>query len=295
MNIFEKFEKLGSWILQEIVCDNDKSILYDVVLDITDDNVSEEDIKELINKKWILKGVKFDTYEIEMINFLELYKKDDTRNFNIISMPTNPIHRYSYIKRNRNKVMVWYVMDKYDYDLGHQSEFCKINYKEIMLYLLNFVEWLHVSKRLVHGDLKLSNVVYNANINQLSIIDFESIDKTDNILCSSSLPVGYYYYGLGCSSDMSYFSYKSELQTIGYILCNILENYANVKWRDIAFYNYYTKITHNSFIYLDLLRNAHFNKMPEIVKKYFEIIKDINWKEEIPNQSIYIELKKLFE
>ena len=252
-------EKLGSWILQEIVCNNDKSILYNVVLDITDDNVSEEDIKELINKKWILKGIKFDTYEIEMINFLELYKKDDTRNFNIISMPTNPIHRYSYIKRNKNKVMVWYVMEKY------------------------------------HGDLKLSNVVYNANINQLSIIDFESIDKTDNILCSSSLPVGYYYYGLGCSSDMSYFSYKSELQTIGYILCNILENYANIKWRDIAFYNYYTKITHNSFIYLDLLRNAHFNKMPEIVKKYFEIIKDINWKEEIPNQSIYIELKKLFE
>jgi serine/threonine protein kinase len=288
----DKRNKFGSWILHKIICDNHKSIIYDVMLDVSDNNVNDDDVKELENKKWILKGIKNETEEINIINILQLYKNDNSRNFNIVKMPSNSKHRYGYVYNNN--IYMWCVMEKYDNDIGQELDYCINNYKKIMLYLLNFVEWLHTTKKLIYGDIKLPNIVLNKIEDKLSIIDFESIDVPNNIICSSGLPDGYYYYGFGCDNNISYYSYKSELQIIGYMLCHILEQPKQMRWRDISFDYYKKNIKQNNFIYLNILKELHYKNMPEIVKKYFEIIKNLDWRENNIDPSIYTELKKLF-
>lgn len=284
--------KIGSWKLTNMIYNNDKSIIYEVVIDETDIDVSKEDLLELTSKRWILKGSKIDSVEVDVINTLKLNESN-----NILSMPTNPIHRYGYEdKCGKYYIASWITMEKYDSSIIKQLSYCYYNVFNLGLYLINFIEWMHIEKKSIYGDMKFENIVVNLTENKFSTIDFESIDKPLDLICCDNLPDGYYYYALGCEFNKEYYSFRMDLQAIGYILCSILEDTdGKTEWTERAYKYYNHKTTKRYFFRLNNIRDEHFKSVPRIIRYYFDIISTLDWNAKVPKPEIYTKLKRLFE
>jgi hypothetical protein len=292
MNENEVNYKIGSWTLTDMIYNNDKTIIYEVVIDEMDMNISKEDIKELTSKRWILKGSKVDSLEIEIIDKLKLNESDL-----IPCMPTNPYYRYGYKNKcGKYNIQSWMTMEKYDTTINKQLSYCYYNVFNLALYLINFIEWLHIEKKSIYGDMKFENIVVNLTENKFSVIDFESIDKPLDIVCCDNLPDGYYYYALGCEYDKEYYSYRMDLQAIGYILCYVLENTdRETEWVDRAYKYYNRRTTKRYFFRLNNMRDEHNKSIPRIIKYYFDIISSLEWNAKVSKPEIYTKLKRLFE
>ena len=285
-------KKVNSWLLLKKIYENDHNCIYDIEFDIDENNISPDDINELTSYKWIMKVFRSDRTDIDTINNLCLYESEF-----IIKMPSNEKYRSGYESiTDIVKINYWYVMEKYDCDISYSLPYCYDNFSVLALYLINFIEWLHIEKKQVHGDIKYENIVVNYEKNQFRVIDYESVGYISNLICINYLPNGYYYFGLGCEYNTQYFSYRMDLQAIGYLLCCVLENIDSndILWRRKAFKYYDIGVNINYFKKLNRMRNEYLETIPKTIKKYFNIISALDWSANYPNQQIYTDLKKLF-
>jgi hypothetical protein len=285
-------KKVNLWLLSKKIYENDHNCIYDVEIDDSENNISPDDINELTSYKWIMKVFRSDRTEIDTINNLCLYESEF-----IIKMPSNKEYRSGYESiTDIVKINYWYVMEKYDCDISYALPYCYDNFNVLALYLINFIEWLHIEKKQVHGDIKYENIVVNHEKNQFRVIDYESIGNISDSICINYLPNGYYYFGLGCEYNTQYFSYRMDLQAIGYLLCYVLENidYNDILWRRKAFKYYDIHVKINYFKKLNKMRNEYLENIPKTIKKYFNIISNLEWSANQPDQQIYTDLKKLF-
>lgn len=283
------FEK---WLIIDILESKKmQTIIYNVKSSINENIYLE-------NKKWVMKLIlsskdsEVYTEEIDNIEKYELYN-----NPFCVAMPTELSLR-SGIYENKS----WYVMEKYDNNLTKAFLFGKNNMKLLISNVIDLIEWLHISKNRVHGDIKSDNILINFTDTRkpFCLADYESITKPNNNICIKNLPNGYYYYGYGCLSDKPYMSYRMDLQAFGYILWNLttsVESYNKFNWQLKAFAYYDKNKINSEFDDLNDIRFMHdmnTNKT-ELIKSYFNIISEVDWFERNPNPDIYKRIRELIK
>ena len=248
-------------------------------------------ISELDKNNWIMKLSSDGRCEDEnkIINELKLYECPYS-----IKFP-----KFDYYRNGKFEKYDWYVIEKYDGVLRQDLAYCKSEIKNLAFQLISFLEWLHVDKKKIYGDIKVDNIVFKKKDTSFRIIDFESISNPSNELCFESLPNGYYYYGLGCDYDKPYFSFRMDLQALGYILWSLSLHslsFNGFKWQKCAFSFYEKRKNSNLFQSLEVekkLNNLELEKS-DIIQKYFSIIEKCDWFDKCANPNVYIELKNLF-
>lgn len=282
------------WLIIDILKRKGNTLIYNVK-PVIDDETCEIIKNNLNGRKWVLKYIKNInshpyTEEIDNIEKYELHKSQFC-----ITMPDDNSYR-SGIYDNKS----WYVMQKYDGSLKEYFLFGKNNIKLLLSNIIDSLEWFHTTKKRVYGDMKIDNILINFNDNKtpFCLIDYESITEPNTNTCIKDLPNGYYYFGLGCSSDKPYMSYRMDLQAFGYILWSLtlsVDSHFIFNWQSKAF-NYYddNKITSE----FDDLVKVRFTEnttlcMNDLIKSYFNIISGVDWLEVNPNPEIYKKIKNL--
>lgn len=284
----------NKWFIIDILEKKGNTLIYNVK-PVLNDETSEIIKNNLNGKKWVLKYIKDEakhpyTEEIDNIEKYELHKSPFC-----ITMPEDISFR-SGIFDNKS----WYVMEKYDSSLKHHFLFGKNKIKLLISNIIDSLEWLHITKKRVHGDIKIDNILINFNNNEkpFCLIDYESIAEPNTNACNKNLPNGYYYFGLGCTSDKPFMSYRMDLQAFGYLLWSLtlsVDSCYRFNWQSKAF-NYYdnnkitsefddlikTRVTENANLYMD-----------NLMKSYFSIISEVDWFEKNPNPNIYERIKNL--
>ncbi len=256
--------------------------------------LSIDEIDDLQKTKWAIKimtGDRFYINEIGKMESLDLFNFEHS-----IKFPLSPCYR-----SGREGKISWYVMELLPNKIEHSSFSIKKNISIFVNQIINFLEWLHVEKNKVHGDLKSDNIVSNIFTNKYKIIDFENITRIKETTCEEDLPNGYYYYSQGCDYDKPYYSYRCDLQIFGYILWNIVRDEHNeyhlLEWQHKATRRYVKELEKNEFYYIQKVKDLEeqTTEKPDCIKKYFEIISQLDWNEQTPKKELYQEIRDLFK
>ena len=210
------------------------------------------------------------------------------------------IHNDEILFNGRYGNYDWYVIELYTDDIGKNIKFVKDNFSKLLISMCNFLKFLHRERCLVHGDIKLQNVLFKEDANILfKICDYETIKKPNlSTICREAGYDGYYYYSLGCYPDKSYNTYRMDLEAFGIILWSVMSSEDGVKkkleFQQKSWSYYENKIKDDKYEHLDILKEKDKENMPEIIKKYFEIISFVDWELQIPpNISVYNKINNL--
>jgi len=274
-------------VTKTLVNENDCYII--IVTPIITNDLSKIDIDDLNSKNWIIKIMnnrRFLQNELGKVNINQVYNC-----IHSVKFPINDNYRSgAYGKWS------WYVIEYLPDYIKNCSEQIKKNIGKFVNDITIFLEWLHIEKNIIHGDIKIANIVCDISKNIYRLIDFEHLDNTSQVSCIDYLPNGYYYYAFGCDFNKSYYSFRHELQALGYIIWNILESKDNVfkffEWQEKAIFFYDNKYITDNFTYLEDIKNNI--QKPKIIKEYFDIISHLDWNEKQSNKEIYEKIRNLF-
>jgi serine/threonine protein kinase len=278
------------WVLTKNTYNRNGTLIYDISYN-PNRILTLAVMTELDKNEWIMKLSNDGRCKDEIAIIKEL--KLDECEFSI------KFPKFDYYKTGKLDSYDWYVIEKYDGVIRNDLKYCSSQLKNIGYQLISFLEWLHVSKGKVHGDLKTDNIVFRKKDNTFRIIDFESVSDPSNNLCFESLPNGYYYYGLGCDYDKPPFSFRMDLQSLGYLLWNLSLHsfdFNGFYWQKQTFGLYEKGKVVNYFSALEI-EKSHSNletEKPKIIEKYFSIIEDSSWFDKKANTNVYAKLKELF-
>jgi len=270
---------IGPWRVINILHKDKDRCISDVEIH----NITEDILKTLDgNQHWVMK-ILYNNYEIKNILKYDLdkckYSMKYPKESNYLSGST------SYF--------FWFVMESFDNDcsLIKSDTFNHIMFLECTI---NFLRYIHREKKIVHGDLKIKNILHN-DYNRFAICDFEAIQEPDNtIMCNGSDHDHYYYYLHGCELNQPYFSYRNDLQNICFILWYIKLNMKYLPYQNNANHYYNKKERLNKLEELEKIRKLDI--MPTFIQKFYDIITDVKWDQlEPPNDEIYDNLIKLSE
>jgi serine/threonine protein kinase len=275
---------IGIWKVNKILFSNLNNVI------ICDVSTYKIDISELLNK---LNGVS------NWVMKLRIYEKDYSevdiiKKINFKDVPNSVIPNVDneYIFGIYDKYE-WYIIEKCDGDINKYIQICDEKWDILLEDVCSFLKYLHHVKKVVHGDLKTTNILYNSELNKFKVCDYESCQKPVlDLLCNgitrnSKLSplknsylynVGYYYYYIGANLNESYMSYKMDLLSLGVILWNICsyksKNTTLFKWQTKAIELYESNEKYNKFSELEQLKKAE--EMPEMIKEYFDIVNTID-------------------
>lgn len=271
---------INIWELGEIIEFNTNTIIYNVI-----PTIINEDLEKT---KWILKFSKNFISEIKKIEEYLIFNEKFC-----IKMPLEKEFRSGLINKDG-----WYVMEKYDGNLHKYFLFGKNNIKLLISNIINFIKWLHVEKKVVHGDLKHQNILINFTKKDrpFCLIDYESLDEPDNIACVDNNPDGYYYYGYGCEYDKPNCSFRYDLEAFGLILWALtlsVDSLYKFHWQEEAFKRYKKKQFDNHYSYLNALKQSYITPKSDLIINYYKIIEEVDWYEKNPDPDIYDRILKL--
>lgn len=280
---------IGQWKITKFISGHNGGYIYEVCTTITDYNIIG---KKLYGRSlWAmkLKDIRFDD-EGQIIIKHNLFNCEY-----ILNIPNDEI-----LFNGRYGNYDWYVIELYTDDIGKNIKFVKDNFSKLLISMCNFLKFLHRERCLVHGDIKLQNVLFKEDANILfKICDYETIKKPNlSTICREAGYDGYYYYSLGCYPDKSYNTYRMDLEAFGIILWSVMSSEDGVKkkleFQQKSWSYYENKIKDDKYEHLDILKEKDKENMPEIIKKYFEIISVVDWELQIPpNISVYNKINNL--
>ena len=280
---------IGQWKITKFISGHNGGYIYEVCTTITDYNIIG---KKLYGRSlWAmkLKDIRFDD-EGQIIIKHNLFNCEY-----ILNIPNDEI-----LYNGRYGNYDWYVIELYTDDIGKNIKFVKDNFSKLLISMCNFLKFLHRERCLVHGDIKLQNVLFKEGANILfKICDYETIKKPNlSTICREAGYDGYYYYSLGCYPDKSYNTYRMDLEAFGIILWSVMSSEDGVKkkleFQQKSWSYYENKIKDDKYEHLDILKEKDKENMPEIIKKYFEIISFVDWELQIPpNISVYNKINNL--
>ena len=275
--------KYGIWKIKNAIEQKSDTAIYNVIpCPLEDKSI------ELYENDWVMKITNYDS-EIKVIESLKLYESPFA-----CKMPSNYQNRHGFYKKNS-----WFILEKYDDNLINYFMFGKQNINLLILNIIDFIEWLHIEKNHIHGDIKAGNIVVKQNsINKpFCLIDYESVQEPDvTIICKDNLPNGYYYHSLGCNINESYLSYRMDLEAFGMLLWELTlseEKYYSFDWQKSAHHYYNNHEKNNYFFYIDKTRELNIKPKNNLITKYYEIIDKLKWNETKPNPDIYKNIKNL--
>lgn len=186
----------------------------------------------------------------------------------------------------------WYIMEKYDADCFGGGTGFGLDTSELIRTTILFLKHLHLKHRVIHGDIKLGNILYKDC--SYAVCDYEAIKQPENsTVCDESDYDNYYYYSYGAEYDKPIYSYRFDLQSVGYMLMVIYNNYKLLEFQIKAHTYYTSKARDNFFPILEVLKGRY--TMPTKVAEYFKIIEAIDWFcLEPPAEEIYDAILELF-
>jgi hypothetical protein len=275
--------KYGIWKIGNEIEKKSDSAIYNVI-----PSPLEDKSIELYDNDWVMKITNYDT-EIRVIESLKIYENPFA-----CKMPSNYLNRHGFYKNHS-----WFVLEKYEGNLLNQFLFGKQNLNILILNIIDFIEWLHIEKKKIHGDIKAANIVVKKYdiLKPFCLIDYESIQEPDQtIICKDHLPNGYYYYSLGCDINESYLSYRMDLEAFGMILWVLTlseEKYFSFIWQDSAYFYYNNREKNNYFNDIEKTRQLNNYHKNHLIIKYYDIINKVKWTDKIANPEIYKNIKNL--
>jgi hypothetical protein len=253
--------------------------------------LSKTDVEDLNSKKWVVKIIsnkRFKQNELGRINSYEVYNSKYS-----VKFPKNEHYR-----SGRYDKWSWYVIEYLPDYIKSSNEVIKKNIGTFVTDITNFLEWLHIEKNKIHGDIKAANIICDISKNMYRLIDFEHLDNVHELLCINDLPNGYYYFAFGCDFNKPFNSYRNDLEAFGYIIWTILESTDNIyklfDWQEKAIFYYTENSTTNNVTYLEDLKKNHSMNTPEIMKEYFGVISQLDWNEKNPSKEIYEKIRNIF-
>jgi serine/threonine protein kinase len=306
LNNFSIGDRIHTWRIMDIIYNHNQTLILNVVLD----GISPDKLVKMLNYKteWIMK-IRSDLDESEYYLKNELDKCKYA-----LDIPNEDIFFKGKFKiineHNKYTTYYWSTYEKYTEDIGKNYIYAKKRWKELLTCVIEFLRYIH-KKKIIHGDLKARNILYENGSNIFKVCDYESLMSPNVVdICNKSCYNGFYYYSLGCQKDESYYSYRMDLEAFGYILWAIflssdVDEYI-FDWQEAAFDLYKKKIKNNSsdvytnyYKYLDdIKKKSCSSKIFPIIDKYFQIISVIDWKStDPPDDCIYdqiLELKNWF-
>ena len=199
---------IGPWKVIKIIDSTRDTYIVEVTLYDT-----LKDTKDTKNIEWIMKlsNPKYINCESDIILKYNLTEYEDGLIF-----PMNRIY-FSGIYKGYN----WHVMEKCESDCNKNIINIRPNIESFKNDVCNFLRFIHIKKNIIHGDLKLKNVLLRDN--RFKVCDYESIGRINSrYLCSVNDYIGYYYYYLGCKENKPYFSYRMDLEALGVMLWTII-------------------------------------------------------------------------
>lgn len=277
---------IGPWIINKIIFKNDPKWIVKVKLN---NDKKNKILKSVLNNIpfWVMKI----TDDMNEFNKFKNYGLN-TSEFGFIIPNDN---YYSNGKFCYGKyIFMWFVMEEYCFDCS-SIEYINLHLNEAKMLesIVLFLKYIHRGHNIVHNDLKLKNILYKNN--EYRVCDYESLHKPENKqLCDETHFNNYYYYYYGCEYKKPIYSYRYDLQALGYILWTIYNNYEKFEFQNVAI-NYYQKQERcNKYDELEILRKSMI--MPDKIKKYFNIISKVDWYcLDPPSEDIYREILNLYK
>lgn len=285
MNIYIG-QVIGPWIVHKIIFKNDVKWVVKVKLNGV---INEEILKNILNGNifWIMK-ITDDINEFNNLNKYEL----NNEKYGLI-IPNNDYYSNGKIV-SADTTFMWFVMEEYCFDCS-SNEFknLQLNEKKILKSVILFLKYIHRKYNIIHGDLKLKNILYKNN--EYRVCDFETLRKPKNTyLCDENHFNNYYYYLHGCEYNKPVYSYRYDFQALGYILWNIYNDYKRFEFQKLAQLYYERQEYNNKYEKLEILKSSLV--IPDKIKKYFDIISKIDWYcLDPPAEEIYNEILNLYD
>jgi serine/threonine protein kinase len=286
---FSVGDTIGQWKITKFISGHNGAYIYEVCTTITEyDIINTKLYGKLI---WVikLKDIQFEDESKVIIKY-----NLSSCPYTLVTPNDETLFSGRYNKHD------WYIIELYTSDILRNIKFAKDNFSDLLISICNFLKFLHRERCVVHGDIKLQNVLYKEDVNILfKVCDYETVKKPDlSTICREAGYDGYYYYSLGCHPDKSYNSYRMDLEGFGIILWSVMSRQDDVKtkleFQQKSWYYYENKIREDKYENLDILKEKDKENMPEIIKKYFEIISVVDWELQIPpNISVYNKINNL--
>ena len=201
------------------------------------------------------------------------------------------LYKYDSELYGKYKGYYWFVMEKYDADCSNGNIFY-IDISKLIESVIKFLKYLHREHRVIHRDIKLSNILYKEG--KYTVADYELIREPDNeSICDEHDYDNYYYYSYGAEYGKPVLSYRYDLQAVGYMLMVMDNKYEALPFQKKAHTYYNMKSFKNHFEELNKLRSEY--EMPERIKAYFKLIESVDWFSlEPPGEDVYDSIIKLF-
>jgi serine/threonine protein kinase len=279
---FKIGDNIGPWIINRIIKSEQFRCILQVFLNKENEHLIDSDLGGI--KYWIMKIMtKHDKDEYEII---KKYKLNDIE-YSV------KILKNDVMSHGKYENYIWYVMEEYCFDCSNKRNMV-INEKKIISSIINFLRYIHREHKIIHGDIKLKNVLYkNGNY---YVCDYESIkEPNNNELCDDNNSSNYYYYYIGCEYKKPIWSYRTDLEAVGYILWSIINNFHFLDFQKSAQYYYENDYEVNRYEKLDNIKEADFENIPDIVTNFFKITSKIDWFNlEPPSNEIYDEIINIF-
>jgi serine/threonine protein kinase len=286
---FSVGDTIGQWKIIKFISGHNGAYIYEVCTTITDYDIIS---KKLYGKSiWVmkLKDIQFEDESKVIIKY-----NLSSCPYTLVTPNDETLFSGRYNKHD------WYIIELYTSDILKNIKFAKDNFSDLLISICNFLKFLHRERCVVHGDIKLQNVLYKEDVNMLfKVCDYETVKKPDlSTICREAGYDGYYYYSLGCHPDKSYNSYRMDLEAFGIILWSVMTRQDDVKtkleFQQKSWYYYENKIREDKYENLDIVKEKDKDNMPEIIKKYFEIISFVDWELQIPpNIGVYNKINNL--
>lgn len=262
------------------------------IYEVSTYQIEVNDLLEKLNgiSVWMMKiiDIKNDNSEIDIIKKYQLHTVSNTVIVQIDQL---------YLT-GKNNSYEWFVMEKCNGDIYKYIKTAYQNWDILLECICNFLKDLHQKKKLIHGDLKLKNILYKASDNTFKVCDYESCDTPDlEVNCNMNGSIGYYYYHIGAIPNEPIFSYKMDLLAFGVILWSVYCNLSLIdnkvfKWQRYAIEYYEKKCKYDNYAKLEELKRLEF--MPKMIQEYFEIISKIDHKLlNPPSDDIYNDILNL--
>jgi len=280
---------IGPWkIIKEI----SKISLGRGVYEVSTYQIELNDLLERLNgiSEWIMKiiNIKNNDSEIEIIKKYQLH-----------TLPNSVIKLIDEVfLTGKYNSYEWFVMEKCNGDIYKYIKTAYQNWDILLECVINFLKHLHQKKKLIHGDLKLKNILYKASDNTFKVCDYESVSQPDlEINCNMNGSIGYYYYYIGAIPNEPFLSYKMDLLALGVILWTVYCNVSLIdnkifKWQQYAIEYYERRDKYDNYQKLEELKRLEF--MPKIIQEYFEIVSKIDSKTvDPPSDNIYNDILNL--
>jgi len=267
----------GPWTLGPILYEHGNHKLYSV-----------ED------KPWVIKWKENSEEALEELRAVLMFvcAKQPLRHG--VVLPKSPYQLFGTTEK-----AVWYAMWRYD-GVVERNDFCRTHWRILAMNALTFLRDLHRGFRMVHMDIKRTNIFVNRLKVSFHVGDYELVDTVyEKMTRNYPDDVKWYYYAFGAEPNEALYSWRMDLTALGYVLADLTWNSDNSPWTfQEECYSRRDGNPMSAFSEAEVLalRAKEMEGVNATVKHYFHRLQWLIWNNPIPPpDSFYDELVALFQ